>query len=109
MHDEIYAQIAKTYRLIDGHWDALWGAAHTDADREQLKDARDGARDAFFAASATKLEDNHSLVVAIRASLKDANDELDGLIMSMASFSKTIKAITQAVTLAAAVVTLAGV
>lgn len=109
MHDEIYAEIAETYRLIDGNWDALWNAADTTEEREQLKGARDGARDSFWAASATKLEDNHGLVIATRKSLKEANEELAALITSMESFTKTIKVMTQAVTLAAAVVTLAGI
>ncbi len=109
MSGETLEQIARTFFSIDERMDELSALASTPEEHAQLRGARDAARDTYWAAVAKRLEDNNPMVASTRASLATANEKLSEEIGKMESFAAIINAISSAVRLAAALVTMAGV
>jgi hypothetical protein len=101
------SEIKRTYDLININFDAAYQKCDTDAQRKQLVALRDSARDAFWKSIAANLSDNHVLIEKSLNDLKTTNDKIQDAVKSLKDISAFLNMVTQGVTLAAAVVTLA--
>jgi hypothetical protein len=101
------SEIKRTYDLIDSNFDAAYQKCETDDQRKQLVALRDSARDAFWKSIAENLSDNHALIDKSLNDLKTTNDNIQAAVKSLQNISAFLNMVTQGVTLAAAVVTLA--
>jgi hypothetical protein len=99
-------EIKRTYDLIDNNFDAAYQKCNTDQ-QKQLVNLRDSARDAFWKSIAENLSDNHALIDKSLNDLKTTNDNIQAAVKSLQDISAFLNMVTQGVTLAAAVVTLA--
>jgi type I site-specific restriction endonuclease len=83
--------------------------ACTPAQRKQFVAIRDSARDAFFKAANTRLEDNNALIEQIRKDLKTTTGQLKTALDNLTMIEETLKKLAEAVKLAASIVTLAAI
>ena len=100
-------RIEETFKVIDEGFDEAWGKTSTDEERELLAASRDAARDLFWAAVSADLEKNSPVVSRLVADLDAANDNLKKSLANLADVSAVIKAMEEAVRLAAALAALA--
>lgn len=100
-------RIEETYKVIDEGFDGAWAKAATDEERELLVASRDAARDLFWAVVSADLEKNSPLITRIVEDLDVANDNLKKSLANLADVSVVIKAMEDAVRLAAALAALA--
>jgi predicted nucleic acid-binding Zn-ribbon protein len=108
MASQSFDDVERAWFTIDQNFHDLYAAAGNDAEREQLTQMRDSARDTYWKAVADGLAANDAMVVDTRKQLEAAQAQLDASIADMQNFSETIDRIAQVVRLAAALVTLAG-
>lgn len=101
------AAIKKTYRLVDESFDAVYARCKTDAQRRRLTECRDAARDAYWAAIAANLADNHGLVAELTGELREANAAIAAKLEDLRDVTEFLARLTRAVKLAAALATLA--
>lgn len=108
-HERLLASIETTYRLAERGFDDLYAAAATPEAKGQVRDLYGAARDAYWKAVVASLEDHSSVVTAIHDDLKRTNRELKRSLESLEDVAKTLAVLTEAVKLAASLVTLGAV
>ncbi len=108
-HQSFLAAIESAYQTLDTHFDELYAACQTSEDRSHLRALHAAARDAYWRGVATKLCDDNSVVRAVYSDLNRANQELRDSIRNVQHLSAVMVLGTQAVRLAASLVTLATV
>ena len=96
-----------TYRLLDDHFDDIYAACRTDAERAQLRALHASARDAYWKAIADGLHDDNLVVQDIRRDLADATARIDEQLATLEEVTDVLRAMTEAVRLAGALVGLA--
>ena len=96
------AEIEKTYQTIDNNFDIAFKKCKTDKERKALTSARDAARDAFWAATASSLEHNTEDVKQQYDKLKEANKNMKDSVQKLKNVATVINAMEEAVRLAAA-------
>ena len=107
MGNERLAKIEATFKAIDDNFDVVYAKAASDEEREMLSASRDAARDAFWAAVSSDLEKNSPVIAGITADLDVANEKLKQSLANLADVSVAIKAMEEAIRLAAALAALA--
>ncbi|MBK9372313.1 MAG: hypothetical protein IPN03_00885 [Holophagales bacterium] len=108
-HERLLSSIETTYRLAERNFDRLFAAAATPQAREQVRDLYGAARDAYWKAVVASLEDHSSVVSSIHDDLKRTNRELKKSLESLEDVARTLAVLTEAVKLAASLVTLGAV
>jgi hypothetical protein len=108
-HERLLASIETTYRLAERNFDKLYAAAATPQAKEQVRDLYGAARDAYWKAVVASLEDHSSVVTSIHGDLMRTNSELKKSLESLEDVAKTLAVLTEAVKLAASLVTLGAV
>lgn len=96
-----------TYRLLDDHFDAIYAACRTDAERAQLRALHASARDAYWKAVADGLHDDNLVVQDIRRDLATATARIGEQLATLQEVADLLGAMTEAVRLAGALVGLA--
>lgn len=96
-----------TYRLLDDHFDEIYAACRTDADRARLRALHASARDAYWKAIADGLHDDNLVVQDIRRDLATANARIQEQLATLEEVADLLRAMTEAVRLAGALVGLA--
>ena len=99
--------IEETYKVIDENFDATWDKASNDDERELLASSREAAREVFWSVVSADLDKNSPVVRRIVEDLDVANDNLKKSLANLADVSVAIKAMEEAVRLAAALAALA--
>lgn len=108
-HERLLTSVETTYRLAERGFDRLYAAAATPEARAQVRDLYGAARDAYWKAVVASLEDHSSVVSALHADLKRTNRELKRSLEGLEDAAKAIAVLTEAVKLAASLVTLGAV
>ncbi len=108
-HDRLLASIETTYRLAERNFDRLYASAATPQARGQVRDLYGAARDAYWKAVVASLEDHSSVVTTIHDDLKRTNRELKRSLESLEDVARALAVLTEAVKLAASLVTLGAV
>jgi len=96
-----------TYRLLDDHFDEVYAACQTDAQRAQLRALHASARDAYWKAIADGLHDNNQVVQDIQRDLADATGRIRQQLQTLQDVTAVLAVMTEAVRLAGALVGLA--
>lgn len=96
-----------TYRLLDDHFDDVYGACQTDAQRAELRALHASARDAYWKAVADGLHDNNQIVQDIRRDLAAATARIEQQLTTLQDVTAVLQAMTEAVRLSGALVGLA--
>ncbi len=109
VHQTFLAAIESAYQTLDLNFDDLYAACHSHEEKSQLRSLHAAARDAYWRGVATKLCDDNSVVRAVYDDLNRANQELRDALRDLQQVSAVILLATQAVRLAASLVTLATV
>ncbi len=106
--------MADSFDLIEATWFALrkgYGAAYaactTAAQKAALTADRDGARDAYYLAVSKTFDEADAYVTKTKKLLAQANDDLKASLQTLADINATLKAVTTAVNLAAALAAMA--
>ena len=107
MKNDHLARIETTYTTIDKGFENALAKCSTDEERETLVASRDAARDAFWAAVSANLEAESPFVTKLSADLDKANKKLERSLANLANVSAAIRAMEEAVRLAAALAALA--
>jgi hypothetical protein len=105
-HERLLASVEATYRLAEKNFDRLYVAASTQAMKEEVRDLYGAARDVYWKAVAESLEDEGSVVASIHAELGAANKALRKSLEELKDVTRTLAVLTEAVRLAASLVTL---
>lgn len=105
-HERLLASVEATYALAEKGFDRLWAAASTDAEKRQVRELYGAARDAYWKAVVAVLEDDSSVVSAIHEELKRKNADLKRALDRLQDVTKALALLTEAVRLAASLVTL---
>lgn len=109
VHQTFLAAIESAYQVLDNNFDDLYAACHSGEEKSQLRNLHAAARDAYWRGVATRLCDDNSVVRAVYDDLNRANQELRDSLRDLQHLSAVIVLATQAVRLAASLVTLATV
>ena len=107
MGKENLAKIEETFKTIDENFDLVYAKASTDDEREMLSASRDAARDAFWAAVSADLGKSSPLIDKLSDDLDSANARMKESVANLADVSAVIKAMEEAIRLAAALAALA--
>lgn len=108
-NDRLLASVEATYRLAERGFDRLHAAAPSAAEKERVRELYGAARDAYWKAVSSALEDESGVVAAIHDDLKRTNRDLKRSLESLRDLAATLALLRDAVRLAAALVTLAAV
>ena len=109
LHSAYLAAVQSAYEVLDENFDTLYQSCKTPEQKQSLRSLHDAARDTYWRAVAVVLKDNSPVVCEIYAELQQANQDLKALIANLQNISALIQLVTQAVRLAASLVTLAAV
>jgi len=96
-----------TYRLLDDHFDDVYAACQTDAQRAQLRALHASARDAYWKAVADGLRDDNQVVQDIQRDLAAATGRIQQQLKTLQDVVAVLQVMTEAVRLAGALVGLA--
>ena len=105
-HERLLASVEATYVLAEKGFDRLWAAASTEAEKKQVRELYAAARDAYWKAVVALLEDDSSVVAEIHEELKRKNLELQKALARLQDVTRALALLTEAVRLAASLVTL---
>jgi hypothetical protein len=105
-HERLLASVETTYVLAEKGFDRLYGAASTDGEKQQVRELYGAARDAYWKAVVAVLEDDSTVVAAIHDDLRRRNRDLKKALEELKDVSRTLALLTEAVRLAASLVTL---
>ncbi len=108
-HPAYLAAVQHAYEVLDDNFDDLYQQCTTTEQRQSLRSLHAAARDTYWRAVAVDLKDNSPVVREIFSELTQANQDLRELIANLQNISAFIALFTQAVRLAAPLVTLATV
>lgn len=108
-HPAYLAAIQNAYEVLDEHFDELYELCTSSDQKQSLRSLHGAARDTYWRAVAVSLKDNSPVVREIYSELTQANQELREIVASLQNISAFIQLFTQAVRLAASLVTLATV
>mgnify|MGYP000905414169 FL=1 len=108
-HPAYLAAVQHAYEVLDDNFDDLYQQCTTTEQRQSLRSLHAAARDTYWRAVAVDLKDNSPVVREIFSELTQANQDLRELIANLQNISAFIALFTQAVRLAASLVTLATV
>lgn len=108
-HPMYLAAIQNAYEALDSHFEELYEQCTTVDQKQSLRSLHGAARDTYWRAVALNLQDNSPVVREIYSELTQANQDLRELIANLQNISAFIQLFTQAVRLAASLVTLATV
>ena len=100
-------KIQTVYLLLEGHFQVLYQACQTDAQRTQLQTLYVAARDAFWKAQNEQLIDDNATVQSISAELDQANNQIQQSLAGLHNIVAVLGLIANGVKLAAALATLA--
>jgi len=101
------AAIKQMYFLIDDNFDSVYSQCKTGEQKQQARDVRDGARDAYWRAVAADLSDDTNLVNSIRNELQAANKEIKDSLDDLKDIVAFLKVATEALKLACSLALLA--
>jgi len=105
-HERLLASVEATYLLAEKGFDRLYAAASTEAEKQEVRDLYGAARDAYWKAVVAVLEDDSTVVSAIHEELRERNRELKKALEGLQDVARTLALLTEAVRLAASLVTL---
>lgn len=105
-HERLLASVEATYVLAERGFDRLYAAASTEAEKQQVRDLYGAARDAYWKAVVAVLEDDSTVVSAIHEELRQRNRDLKASLEGLKDVARTLALLTEAVRLAASLVTL---
>ena len=108
-HPAYLAAVQLAYEVLDDNFDDLYQQCTTPDQRQSLRSLHAAARDTYWRAVAVDLKDSSPVVREIFSELTQANQDLRELIANLQNISAFIALFTQAVRLAASLVTLATV
>lgn len=105
-HERLLSSVEATYVLAERGFDRLYAAASTEAEKQRVRDLYGAARDAYWKAVVAVLEDDSTVVSAIHEELKQRNRDLKKALEELQDVARTLALLTEAVRLAASLVTL---
>ena len=105
-HERLLSSVESTYVLAERGFDRLYAAAATEAERQKVRDLYGAARDAYWKAVVAVLEDDSTVVAAIHEELRQKNRDLKKALEGPKDVTRTLALLTEAVRLAASLVTL---
>jgi hypothetical protein len=109
MQTKYLAEVETTYDLLEENFDALYERCESLEQRQLLRGLHSSARDAYWRAVATAMQDGNQIVREIYTDLVDANQQIKLMIVNLQVVDALLSLARQAVRLAAALISLAGV
>lgn len=104
---QLRTELKKTKDFFEDNFQALYAAAATPADRDAVRAQYVAAKDAYWTALARGLADSGDFVDSLAKKLRAANTAMANSLTGLGNLAAFLKIAAEAVTLAAAIATLA--
>ncbi|MBV9929000.1 MAG: hypothetical protein JOZ96_28565 [Acidobacteria bacterium] len=101
-----FKELKEIYFLLDLNFNKLFAACTTEEQRDRLRVSYVTARDNFFEAQNRVFQQNDPLVKKLTQDVKDAKEQISGMLSNLKQIVKVLDAVTAAVHLGSSLITL---
>jgi hypothetical protein len=101
--------LERQYTFLDSHFNQLFAACKSDEQRDQLRTCYVTARDNFWEARARVFHEGDPQVDSVIDDLKDAANQINGMLKGEKQIAVILNALTAAVHLGSTLITLGSV